>query len=178
MVLLAQEKQQVLLELASLLPKLSFSESLELSSLYSQNGISIEKKGIIQQRPVRIPHHTASMEGMIGSSSSNALGEISLAHLGVLLLDEAPEFKARVLQALREPLDQHTVLISRAGQKWECPADFQLVLTTNLCSCGNFGKPQNLGEWCMCSEQEVFRYWKKIGAALWDRIDIKFSTPI
>ncbi len=164
------------IRLASLLPKLSFAESLEVSSLYSQSGISIEKKGLIQQRPVRIPHHTASVEGMIGSSSSNALGEISLAHLGVLLLDEAPEFKARVLQALREPLDQHTVLISRAGQKWECPADFQLLLTTNLCPCGNFGKPQSLGEWCMCSEQEIFRYWKKIGAALWDRIDIKFST--
>lgn len=164
------------IRISSLLPQLDFKDSLELSSLYSQNGHSLLNSGLITERPLRIPHHTASVEGMIGSSTTSSLGEISLAHHGILLLDEAPEFRGRVLQSLREPLDQHRVLISRAGQKWDCPADFQLVLTTNLCPCGNQGKPQNSGEWCLCSEQEVFRYWKKIGGALWDRIDIKFAT--
>ncbi len=164
------------LRIASLLPKLSLQASLELSALYSQSGDFLSEPKLIEERPVRVPHHTASVEGTIGSSTTNSLGEISLAHHGVLLLDEAPEFKAKVLQALREPLDQHQVLISRVGQKLRCPADFQLVLTTNLCPCGNLGKPRSSNEWCLCSEQEIFRYWKKIGAALWDRIDLKCAA--
>ncbi|XP_060084911.1 uncharacterized protein YifB-like [Ylistrum balloti] len=140
------------IRIPSLLPDLSFDDSLELSALYSQNGFSLGARGLLTRRPVRIPHHTATVEGMVGSGASHSLGEITLAHCGILLLDEAPEFKMKVLQALREPLDQQYVTISRAGHKWDYPADFQLILTTNLCPCGNLGKSQHSKEWCLCSE--------------------------
>lgn len=165
------------LRLVSLLPKLSYEESIEVSRVYSCNDSLDTQYSLIEQRPVRMPHHTASVEAMIGSAAGRSPGEISLSHGGVLILDEAPEFKSNVLQALREPMDNHYVHISRAEQKWSCPADFQLILTSNLCPCGNTGKSDASGEWCLCSEKEIFRYWKRIGGAIWDRIDIKYRCP-
>ena len=172
------------IRIPSLLPKLSYDDSLELSRIYSCGSShnlymqhnSKSKTPLIEERPIRIPHHTASVEAIVGSSTGVSPGEISLAHNGVLILDEAPEFKMHVLQSLREPMDSHVVHISRAGRKWSWPADFQLVLTSNLCPCGNLGKSEDSEYWCLCSEKEIFRYWKRIGGALWDRIDIKFKT--
>lgn len=179
-------KTAVAIRIPSLLPKLSYEESLEISKIYAFDKIAIHKKKkystnnhlLIQDRPVRMPHHTASAEGMIGSAVGSSPGEISLAHTGVLILDEAPEFKMQVLQSLREPMDNHQVRISRAGQKWECPSDFQLILTSNLCPCGNLGKSELSGQFCLCSEREIFKYWKRIGGAIWDRIDIKYRTQL
>ena len=126
---------------------------------------------------------------MIGSGIAQSIGEVSLAHCGILILDEAPEFKTKVLQALREPLDTQQVHISRVGSKTVYPANCLCIFTCNLCPCGNRGKPTNMSAtqsnevtaWhgntiCMCSEHDVFRYWKRIGGALWDRIDIKYQT--
>lgn len=179
-------KTAAAVRLPSLLPPLNYHESIELSKIYACSEFSsalysnlnqIEQTQLVEVRPVRMPHHTASAEGMIGSATRSIPGEISLAHTGVLILDEAPEFKMQVLQSLREPMDCQFVHISRAGQKWECPSDFQLVLTSNLCPCGNLGKSRGSGQWCLCSEREIFKYWKRIGGAVWDRIDMKYRTP-
>lgn len=182
------------MRIPSLLPALSYEESLEISKIYascnvyyksasSQHENEIQGKvrtcnNLIEERPIRMPHHTASVEGIIGSAVKMMPGEISLAHTGVLILDEAPEFKMSILQALREPMDSHEVNISRSGHKWQCLADFQLVLTSNLCPCGNLGKSNTSGQWCLCSEREIFNYWKRIGGAIWDRIDVKFKTKL
>lgn len=180
------------MRISSLLPSLHYRESLEVSKIYALSNGNYHSRHtslrndssqnanreavLITERPIRIPHHTASVEGIIGSAVTLVPGEISLAHTGILILDEAPEFKMQILQSLREPMDSHEVHISRASQKWQCPADFQLVLTSNLCPCGNLGRPSSSGQWCLCSEKEIFKYWKRIGGAIWDRIDIKYKT--
>ncbi len=182
--------------IGTFLPKLRYDQSLILSSLYARSNTFIseecnsisDKKAFITIPPIRKPHHTASVEAMVGSVGTQSIGEVSLAHFGVLILDEAPEFKMKVLQSLREPLDTQRICISRVQNKQVYPADFLLILTCNLCPCGNLGAmdtnnneeystiPWINGSLCMCSEQDIFRYWKRIGGALWDRIDIKFKT--
>ncbi len=173
------------------LPMLSYKQSLVVSNIYACAGllttsVSPQRDGLIRRPPVRQPHHSASLEAVIGSGVAKSIGEVSLAHCGLLILDEAPEFKTKVLQALREPLDTREVQISRVGAKTAYPANCLCILTCNLCPCGNRGKPpakleEDSGAWhnnavCMCTEQDVFRYWKRIGGALWDRIDIKVQT--
>ena len=117
-----------------------------------------------------MPHHSASQEGIIGGGKGLQPGEISFAHLGVLFLDEAPEFKKSILQSLREPLEAGKVSIARASNNYWFPADFQLLLAANPCPCGNLGRDDKV---CMCSIQEIEGYWKKIGGPLMDRIDIR-----
>jgi magnesium chelatase family protein len=117
-----------------------------------------------------MPHHGASSEGIIGGGKSPRPGEASLAHEGVLLLDEAAEFRATLLQSLREPLEEGSVTIARAGSTVQYPASFQLVLTANPCPCGNLGRAQAV---CSCSAAEVRSYWRKLGGALLDRVDIR-----
>ncbi len=155
----------------SILPDLEIEESLETSRIYSIKG-NLESQ-LITTPPFRQPHHSASPEGIIGGGKTVMPGEISLAHHGVLFLDEAPEFGKEVLQNLREPLESHRVTLARAGQSVWYPADFQLLMTANVCPCGSMGRNDKV---CLCSQQEIGRYWKRIGGAVMDRIDIRLPA--
>ncbi len=156
--------------LPTILPKLNREESLEVTKLHSIAGLLPSDSGVISCRPFRVPHHSASIEGIMGGGRIPKPGEVSLAHRGVLFLDEAFEFKKSVLQGLREPVESGNINLSRVGRKIQFPADFQLVMTANPCPCGNLGKENAI---CVCSVTEIHRYWKKMGEALLDRIDIR-----
>ncbi len=156
--------------LEGLLPDLTPAVSHEVSRIWSQAGKLGRGTGLVTRPPFRMPHHSATMEGLIGGGVQITPGEISLAHGGVLFLDETPEFQGRILQSLREPLENGRVTIVRAGQSYWYPSRFQLLLAANPCPCGNLGKAQAV---CICSSSEISRYWKKVGGALIDRIDIR-----
>ncbi|HOX18455.1 MAG TPA: YifB family Mg chelatase-like AAA ATPase [Spirochaetales bacterium] len=158
-----------------ILPELDRRASLEASRAHSLAGLS-PPGGLVRRAPFRAPHHGASLEGMIGGGKRLAPGEVSLAHRGVLFLDEASEFRSDVLQALREPVEDGRVSIARAGRVASYPARFQLILAANPCPCGNLGRP---GAACLCSEREIRAYWARIGGALLDRIDLRvpLSAP-
>ena len=161
--------------LEGLLPPLEPEAALETTRLWSLGGLLPRSQGLLTRRPFRSPHHRASAEGLLGGGRSVGPGEISLAHHGVLFLDEAPEFSSRVLQALREPLEQGSVTVARAGRSAWFPARFQLVLTANACPCGQTGRETGV---CFCSSQEIRRYWDRIGTALLDRVDLRiFVVP-
>ena len=157
--------------MSSILPPLSRREALEVTRIYSLAGLLPEDSGLVKRRPFRCPHHGASREGLTGGGKSQLPGEVSLAHYGILFLDEAAEFPRNVLQTLREPLESHRIALTRAGQKSWFPSDFQLVLASNPCPCGNLGREEKV---CMCSQEELFRYWRRLGGALLDRVDIRF----
>lgn len=157
--------------LVGLLPELSPHQARDVGRIHSMRGL--ENRSALRRPPVRMPHHSASLEGMLGGGRGHLPGEVSLAHRGIMILDEATEFRPRVLQALREPVERRSVLLSRAGHSEEFPAAFQLVLTSNLCPCGKLGQPDSR---CMCSRHEIERYWRRVGAALLDRVDIRVRT--
>ncbi|MDC7225537.1 MAG: YifB family Mg chelatase-like AAA ATPase [Spirochaetales bacterium] len=159
--------------MAGILPELTREESIEVTRIYSAAGLLPEGSGLIRRPPFREPHHSASEEGIIGGGRSVKPGEVSLAHKGVLFLDETPEFGKRLLQSLREPAEEGRVDIARAGRSLIYPADFQLILAANPCPCGNLGKKEAV---CVCSRKEVINYWKKLGGALLDRIDIRIPV--
>jgi len=161
--------------LPSILPQLTHAEAVEVSRIHSLAGALPAGQGLITRRPFRAPHHGASTEGLIGGGRALLPGEISLAHRGVLFLDEAPEFDRNALQALREPLERREVRITRADRRYRYPAASQLVLATNLCPCGKLGSYDTE---CFCSNAELHRYWKKLGAALLDRIEIRIPIGI
>lgn len=163
-------KTMASLRLPGILPDLSVTEALEVTRIWSQAGRLPEGVAIIKDRPFRMPHHSASKEGIVGGGSEILPGEVSLAHRGVLFLDETPEFGASLLQGMREPIENGKISIARAGNSYWYPADFQLVMAANPCPCGNLGKQ---GSACVCSANEIHRYWKKIGGALLDRIDMR-----
>lgn len=152
--------------LPSILPPLTSQEILETTKLYS---LANESDNIITARPFRSPHHTASYVAMVGGGTNIAPGEISLAHNGVLFLDEIPEFPKRTLEALRQPLEDRQIHISRAGAKATYPANFMLVATMNPCPCGYYGDPTHE---CECSQQMIQAYQKKLSGPLLDRIDL------
>ena len=154
---------------ANLLPDLTPSEMVDITKIYSIAGLSND--GVIKQRPYRAPHHTASATSVIGGA--NGPGEISLAHKGVLFLDEIPEFPRSVLEALRQPLENKTITISRANQKVTYPADFMLIATMNPCPCGYLGDPTHE---CKCSEVQIQNYRKKLSGPLFDRIDMNITV--
>lgn len=156
--------------LSSILPPLKRSDALIVTRLHSLAGILGEHVGMVRQPVIRAPHHSASLEGMLGGGRTILPGEVSLAHKGVLFLDEATEYRRNVLQALREPCETGSVTIVRAGQTHTFPAAFQLVAAANPCACGNLGHPQRR---CMCSVREIERYWKRFGGPLLDRIDMR-----
>lgn len=161
--------------LEGLLPCLEPEAALETTRLWSLAGILPRDQGLLTRRPFRSPHHNATAEGLLGGGRFLVPGEISLAHHGVLFLDEAPEFTPRVLQSLREPLEQGAVAVVRAGRSAWFPSRFQLVLTANACPCGQTGRERGV---CFCSAMEVRRYWDRIGTPLLDRIDLRlFVTP-
>ncbi|MBO5137777.1 MAG: YifB family Mg chelatase-like AAA ATPase [Spirochaetaceae bacterium] len=163
-------KTMALQRFKALLPLLTKEESQPVTRIYSLAGFLPKNQSSIQEAPFRIPHQSASLEGIVGGGINCRPGEISLAHNGVLFLDEAGEFKTSVLQALRVPIETGKVTLSRAGRTTTYPAKFQLLVATNPCPCGNFGVPEKI---CLCSARSVEQYWKKFSAPLLDRIDIR-----
>ena len=159
--------------LVSLLPDLDLDDSIEVTRIYSLAGLLRQGTGLIKQPPYRSPHHTSSMEGLIGGGRVLKPGEISLAHKGVIFLDETPEFRKSILQCLREPAESGRVDLARAGKNCWFPSDFQMVLAANPCPCGNRGKDDSI---CLCTDLDIHRYWRKVGGALLDRIDIRIPV--
>jgi magnesium chelatase family protein len=159
-----------------LLPMLDREEALAVTRIHSIAGVLPAESGLVWRPPFRMPHHTASCEGILGGGRLLKPGEVSLAHHGVLFLDEAPEFGMSLLQGLREPVEDGWVSIARAGCTVRYPASFQLVLAFNPCPCGNLGRR---GYVCICSHTEIHRYWRRVGGALLDRIDLRVPlTPV
>lgn len=157
--------------LTSLLPKLTREEQIEVTKIHSLAGeISGE---IITSRPFRSPHHTTSATAIIGGGTKPKPGEISLSHLGVLFLDEIPEFPRSVLESLRQPLEDRQISVSRTAAKVTYPADFMLVATMNPCPCGNLGNP---AKECTCTTNQILNYQKKLSGPLLDRIDLIVSV--
>ncbi len=154
-----------------LLPDLTPTEQVELTKLYSLSGFSPDE--VVTSRPFRHPHHTASVTSIIGGGPLATPGEISLAHKGILFLDEIPEFPRSVLEALRQPLEEHTISISRAKRKTIYPADFMLIATMNPCPCGYLGDPTHK---CTCTENQIRAYRKKLSGPLLDRIDMVINV--
>ena len=152
---------------ANLLPELTPEEKVDITKIYSIAGMATDE--VIAERPFRNPHHTASTTSIIGGGAHATPGEISLAHKGVLFLDEIPEFQRSVLEALRQPLEDKQITISRANQKNVYPADFMLIATMNPCPCGYLGDPTHE---CKCSETQIQNYQKKLSGPLFDRIDM------
>jgi magnesium chelatase family protein len=159
--------------LAGILPAMSEQEALETAAVYSISNSGFDKSNWMQ-RPFRAPHHTASGVALVGGGSYPRPGEISLAHNGVLFLDELPEFDRRVLEVLREPLESGHITISRAARQAEFPARFQLVAAMNPCPCGYHGHPNGQ---CQCTAEQVQRYKTRISGPLLDRIDMHVVVP-
>lgn len=159
--------------LPGILPKLSFEEALEVSQIHSVAGLLKDRGTLVTARPFRSPHHSASGPSLVGGGSFPRPGEISLAHRGVLFLDELTEFKRNVLEFLRQPLEDGFVSISRTKQSVEFPAQFTLVASTNPCPCGYFGDPIQA---CSCSPRSREQYWAKLSGPLMDRIDLQVAV--
>ena len=160
--------------LPGILPCLSEDEALEVTKIYSITGNLQPGQAIVTARPFRSPHHTTSRIGLIGGGSNPMPGEISLAHRGVLFLDEFPEFPRHVLEALRQPMEDGVVTISRAKGSVTYPAQFLLVAASNPCPCGYFGDPKRA---CRCLPGAISRYQKRVSGPILDRIDIHVDVP-
>ena len=159
--------------LPSILPRLIFNEALEVTKIYSISGL-LDKESLVIKRPFRSPHHTSSHIGLIGGGAIPQPGEISLAHRGVLFLDEFPEFPRHVLEALRQPMEDGTITISRSSGRINFPAKFMLIAAQNPCPCGYLG--DNSHE-CRCTPSVIIRYQKRISGPMLDRIDIHLDVP-
>lgn len=159
---------------AGILPPLSFEEVVETTKIYSVAGLLGKNQAYQTSRPFRSPHHTASSAAILGGGTMPRPGEITLAHRGVLFLDELPEFDRRVIESLRQPLEDHKITISRANGSQTFPAQFILLAALNPCPCGNFGNTRNN---CTCSPYHIASYTKKISGPILDRIDIHITVP-
>ena len=160
--------------LPGILPPLVFEEAIETTKIHSVAGLLPAGKALVSQRPFRSPHHTISDSALVGGGTIPRPGEISLAHHGVLFLDELPEFARNTLEVLRQPLEDSKVTISRAKMSVDYPANFMLVCAMNPCHCGNFGNP---GQDCTCHPAQIQKYVGKISGPLLDRIDIHVEVP-
>jgi len=160
--------------LPALMPRWSFEEALEATQVHSLSGLP-EAGGILLSRPFRSPHHTVSTAALIGGGDFPAPGEISLAHRGVLFLDELPEFRRDVLEALRQPLEEGIVHVQRVRGRAVFPAEFLLIAAMNPCPCGHRGHPKKE---CICSPLRIRKYLSKISAPLLDRIDLHVELPV
>ena len=162
-------KSMLAKRLPSILPPLSLSESLETTQIHSIAGKISRDTSLISQRPFRAPHHTISQVALVGGGTNPQPGEISLAHNGVLFLDEMPELSRSVLEVLRQPLEDRKITISRAKYNIEYPCSFMLIASMNPCPCGYYGDPNHH---CVCTPGQIQRYMNKISGPLLDRIDI------
>lgn len=160
--------------LPSILPKLTVSEALEITKIFSIAGKTQRDTPLITQRQFRSPHHSASAVSLVGGGTFPKPGEISLAHRGILFLDEFPEFSRTVLETLRQPLEDGSITVSRAQSTLEFPARFTLIAAMNPCLCGNATDPERA---CSCSPAQIIRYQQKISGPILDRIDLHVEVP-
>ncbi|UCH20554.1 MAG: YifB family Mg chelatase-like AAA ATPase [Deltaproteobacteria bacterium] len=160
--------------LPTILPPMTFNEAIETTKIFSVVGMLTKDQALVTQRPFRSPHHTISDAGLIGGGHNPRPGEVSLAHNGVLFLDELPEFKKHVLEVLRQPLEDLKVTIARAASTITYPASFMMIAAMNPCPCGYFSDPKHE---CRCSFHQIQRYRSKISGPLLDRIDIHVEVP-
>jgi magnesium chelatase family protein len=162
--------------LPGILPRMSVDEALEVTKIYSVAGLLPADTPLIRYRPFRSPHHTISYAGLVGGGAWPRPGEISLAHRGVLFLDELPEFGQNLIEVLRQPLEglPREVSISRASGTVTYPANFMFIAAQNPCPCGYYGDPAHA---CTCSNAMITRYQKRISGPLMDRIDIHIDVP-
>ncbi len=160
--------------LPTVLPPLTLPEALDITKVYSIAGMLPNDSGLMRHRPFRSPHHTISSAGLVGGGSIPRPGEISLAHHGVLFLDEFPEFDRKVLEVLRQPMEDGVVTISRAAANLSYPARLQLIASMNPCPCGYLG---DLARPCTCSQAAVAKYQARISGPILDRLDIHIEVP-
>ena len=158
--------------LITILPELTINEAMEITKIHSIAG-ELKKDGLITNRPFRMPHHTVPIRTIIGGGTIPKPGEISLAHFGVLFLDELPEFNRSILESLREPLENKEITINRLNGNYRFPCNFMFVASTNPCPCGYYGDEEKQ---CECTPQEIHRYLNKISGPLLDRIDIQIEV--
>jgi magnesium chelatase family protein len=158
----------------TILPPMSLEEAIETTRIHSVAGVLDSSYGLVGTRPYRSPHHTISDAGLIGGGAIPRPGEVSLAHHGVLFLDELPEFERNVLEVLRQPLEEGNVTIARAALSVTFPSRFMLAAAMNPCPCGFFGDPTRE---CRCTPPQIQRYVSKISGPLLDRIDIHIEVP-
>lgn len=161
-------KSMLAKRLPTIMPGLSFEESVEVTKIYSISGLLDKKGRLIRERPFRAPHHTISNHALIGGGAIPKPGEVTLSHNGILFLDELPEFNKNVLEVLRQPLEDKKIIVSRVQASYVFPADFMLVAAMNPCPCGNY---PNLNK-CTCTPFQIKKYQQKISGPLLDRIDI------
>lgn len=165
-------KTKILQYVPQLLPELSAEETQETTRIYSLTGLQKPNQNYMTRRPFRMPYPTMSIETECGGGINCQPGEVSLAHNGVLFIDEASEFRSSVLQTLRVPITKHSIILLNSRRSIVYPADFQLVMTTSPCPCGNYGVK---GKICLCSKLSVNTHWRKISGPLLDRMEIRFN---
>ncbi len=158
--------------LVTILPELTLEEKMEITKIHSISG-ELRKDGLVTNRPFRMPHHTVPIGTMIGGGRIPQPGEISLAHYGVLFLDELTEFNRNILESLREPLENREIIINRLSGNYRYPCNFMFVASMNPCPCGYYGDEEKE---CKCTQQEIHRYLRKISGPLLDRIDIQIQV--
>jgi len=157
----------------SIMPDMTFDEAIEVTKLHSIAGILDNNEGIVGVRPFRSPHHTATIPALVGGGAYSKPGEVSLAHNGVLFLDETPEYKRQALETLRQPLEDKMITIARAQRTVTYPANFMLICSMNPCPCGNYGSKTNE---CKCTPQQIRNYHAKLSGPLMDRIDLHIDV--
>lgn len=167
-------KSMLAKRLPTILPEMSLDEALETTKIHSITGLLRKDQALVATRPFRSPHHTISDAGLLGGTSNPSPGEVSIAHHGVLFLDELPEFKRSALEVMRQPLEDGHVTISRAVGTMRFPSDFMLVAAMNPCPCGFYGDPKRE---CRCSPGHIQRYRTRISGPLLDRIDLHVEVP-
>lgn len=167
-------KSMLAKRLPTILPDMTLEESLETTKIHSVMGLLNHDRGVVAQRPFRSPHHTTSNVALVGGGSVPRPGEVTISHHGILFLDELPEFNRNVLEALRQPMEDHCVTISRASKSLRFPSKFMLVCAMNPCPCGWFTDPRRE---CRCSQAQIQKYVSKISGPLLDRLDIHLDVP-
>ena len=157
----------------TIMPDMSFEEAVEVTKIHSVAGVLDPAVGIVEARPFRTPHHTTTVPALVGGGAKARPGEVSLAHHGVLFLDDMPEYNRRTLETLRQPLEDKKVTVARVMRSVEYPADFMLVASMNPCPCGNYGSRTQV---CRCSAAQIHSYMSKLSGPLLDRIDLRIEV--